>query len=69
MKNMTNDLSNQNINADIILKEPITPLAFWFPITAITILSGLGAFLLIQQDYVYGLSLIFIAGLIWTQLK
>lgn len=66
---MSNDLSNQKTNADVVINEKQTPLAFWFPLLAITLLSGIGTIFLIQQDYVTGLSLIVIAGIIWTQLK
>ncbi len=65
---MSNDLSNQNTNADVVIEKQ-TPLAFWFPIVAITGLVALGSFLLIQQDYAYGFTLIVIAGIIWWQLK
>lgn len=67
---MSNDLANQKQNADIVIaEEPMTPLQFWFPILAIVLLVGLGGFLLIESNYAYGLSLLLIAGLIWTQLK
>lgn len=66
---MSNDLSNQKTNADVVIEEKLTPLQFWFPITAITVLVALGGFLLIQQNYVYSLSLLLIVVFIWTQMK
>jgi|TARA_Y100000034_G_scaffold132903_1_gene197000 hypothetical protein len=64
-----NDLSNQKQNFDVIIPDELSPKRLWISVIAIGLLSLLGVLLLMEGNYVLGISLLLAGGFVWLTLK